>query len=496
MSTSAASTSPGPASAGPANAASATGPAERSGTGDAAGRRRAALGALLLTGTALPAAVLTVPDASGNVVPAAADALGLGDAGVAGLLRATGLSLPALLLAVPPGAAAARRFPAWTVLAAGLALLLAGLGAVPLADSVPAAGAVRAVQGAGAGIVLPASLVLVWECRDRALAAAWAGVLAGMLVLAMPLALRAVPPPAAGPDAPDWRAALAPCPWLAVAAAGAALARALLRGRVPWVLPAARRAERSQLLLPLVPAAGFAFLAVVAAGAWSPGARLLVAGLAVPALAGLAVTGGRDAPAGSPHGCALVMVAVGLLTYPVAGPLAGLAAATAHARGAGPPLLPFAVPAAAAVAGALAAARAPARGAVAAGLLLMIAALPLGLAADVRDPWTLLAPLVPLGTGAGLALAASLRGAEPGAALFGLALCFPAVLTGQLAVLSLQASRLRRARPVTEAQQVHALLAGYHDWLIVAGMVAVLLAAATAVLGVRRLNATSGARSG
>ncbi|CNG11450.1 Uncharacterised protein [Mycobacterium tuberculosis] len=130
------------------------------------------------------------------------------------------------------------------------------------------------------------------------------------------------------------------------------------------------------------------------------------------------------------------------------------------------------------------------------GLLLMAAAPPLGLAADVRDPWTLLAPLVPLGAGAGLALAASLRDAEPGAALFGLSLCFPAVLTGQLAVLSLQAARLQRARPSSGPQQVQALLAGYQSWLIAAGMVAVLLAAVAAGLGVRRLNATSGARSG
>jgi hypothetical protein len=126
----------------------------------------------------------------------------------------------------------------------------------------------------------------------------------------------------------------------------------------------------------------------------------------------------------------------------------------------------------------------------------MVPALPLGLTADPRDPWTPLAPLVPLGAGAGLALAASLRDAEPGAALFGLSLCFPAVLTGQLAVLSLQAARLGRARPVTEAQQVRALLEGFQSWLVVAGMVAVLLAATAAGLGVRRRNATSGARAG
>lgn len=187
-------------------------------------RRLATLGALLLTFTALPAAVLVVPDASGNVVPAAASALALGDAEVPGLLRATGLSLPALLVTVPFAAVAARRLPAWGVLMAGLAVLLAGTGAAGLAHSLPDIGAVRAVQGVGAGIVLPASLVLVWERRNRALSAAWAGALAGTLILAMPLALKAVPVPADGTAVHDWRVALAPYPLLAVAAAGAALA--------------------------------------------------------------------------------------------------------------------------------------------------------------------------------------------------------------------------------------------------------------------------------
>ncbi|TMQ91485.1 hypothetical protein ETD83_30650 [Actinomadura soli] len=445
-------------------------------------RRLAASGALLLTLTAVPAAVLAVPDAAVNVVPAAASALGLGDAGIGGLLRATGLSLPALVVAVPLAAVAARRFSAWPVLAAGLAVLLSGLGAVMFAHSVPLVGTVRAVQGAGAGMMLPACLVLVWERRSRALAAAWAGTLAGALLLAMPLALKAVPAPADGSAVPDWRVALVPYPWAAVAAAVAALAHLLLRGRAPWALPVSRHTERGQLLLPCVPAAGFAFLAVVAAAGWSPGARLIVAGLAVPALLGLALAAGRDAVAGSPYGCAVVMITVGLLGYPVAGPLAGLAAADAHDRGGAAvvPLLPFAAAAAAAMAGALASVRARARHAVNAGHVLMIAAVPLGLLTHLDGRWTMLVPLALLGTGAGLALAASLRDAGVGAALFGLSLCFPAVLAGQLLVLSLQASRLERLRPVTEAEQIHALHDGYDIWLIVAGAAAVLLAAAAA----------------
>ncbi|WP_165975539.1 hypothetical protein, partial [Actinomadura rubrisoli] len=454
-------------------------------------RPAAALGALLMAVTALPAIVLVIPDTSANVLPAAARALALGDGQIAGLLRATGLSLPALLLAVPPAAVAARRFPATAVLAAGVLVLLGALAAVRLVDSVPLAGTVRAAQGVGAGIALPASLVLVWERQSRTLAAVWAGLLAAALLVATPFALYAVPMPDEGTIVADWRVALAPSPWPAVAAAVAAVLYPLLRGRGPWTLPALRHTERGQLVLPLVPAAGFAFLAVVAAYAWSPGARLIVAGLAVPALVGLALAGGRGATSGSPFGCAVVMVATGLLTYPVAGPLAGLAAAAAHARGdaAGVPLLPFAAAGLAALAGALASVRCGGRGGVLTGYGLMAAAMPLGLAAGAdggQGGGALLAPLVPLGLGAGLALAASLRDAGAGAALFGLSLCFPAVLTGQLLALSLQASSLQRARPVTGAQQVDALTGGYHVWLVVAGAAALLLAAATVRAGSRR----------
>ncbi|MEU8803716.1 hypothetical protein [Spirillospora sp. NPDC048819] len=460
--------------------------------------RPAALGTLLLTFTALPAAVLTVPDAAFHVVPAAASALELGDAEIAGLLRATGLTLTALLLAVPLAAVAARRFRAWAVLIAGLAVLLAGLAAVRFVDSVPLVAAVRTAQGLGAGIVVPASLVLVWERGGRVLAAAWAGALAGTLILAMPLALEAVPMPAEGTAVPDWRVALAPVPWPAAAAAVAAPAYLLLRRRVPWTLTAARRAERAQLLLPFVPAAGFAFLAVVAAQDWSPGARLVVAGLALPALLGLALAGGRDATAGSPFGCAIVMIAVGLLCHPVAGPLAGLASVTAHARedAAGVPLLPAAAAAVAALAGALASTRLRARLAVPAGYCLMTAGVLLGLAAPPHDPWAPLLPLAPLGAGAGLALAASLRDAGVGAALFGLSLCFPALLTGQLLVLSLQASRLERLRPATGAQQAAALLDAYHVWLLIAAAAAALLAAATARVSARCAGTTTATRTG
>ncbi|WP_242905813.1 hypothetical protein [Actinomadura terrae] len=452
----------------------------------------AASGALAMAATVLPAAVMTVPDTTANVAPAAAEALGLGTGDLPDLLRATGLSLPALLLAVPLAAVAARRFSACSVAASGLLVLLAGIGAARLAGSVAQAGLVRAMEGAGAGVVLPASLVLIWERRSRALAALWAGGLVCALLMAMPVALRLVPVSggtAAG--GAGWRAALAPTPWPAIAAIAAVALFLFLRGRGPWRLPAPRHSERGRLVLPLVPAAGFAFLAVIAADAWSPGARLAVGALALPALVALALAGGADPAAGSPHGCAVVMIAVGLLGYPVAAPLAGLAAVDAHARGAaGASLLPFALAGAAAIAGALASVRARPRAAVLTGYCLMLAAPLLGLAADhtfggLAGRAGLLAVLIPLGAGAGLALAASLRDAGAGAALFGLALLFPAVLAGQLMVLSLQTSWLVRARPVTQAQQLDALTGGYQAWLGLAAASAVLLAAVTARAGAR-----------
>ncbi|MFS2291943.1 MAG: hypothetical protein FWJ90_04485 [Actinomadura sp.] len=439
--------------------------------------------------TALPAAVLVLPDAVINVVPAAASALELGDAGIPDLLRATGLSLPALVATVPLAAVAARRLPAWTVLLAGAAVLLAGVAGARLAGSVPLVAAVRATQGVGAGLMLPATLVLVWERGVRNLRAVWAGVFTGMLVLAMPLALGAVPAPAGGAAVPDWRVALAPFAWPAAVAVVAACVHPLLRGAVPRTPAAQRPADRGRLLLVFVPVAGFTFLAVVAAHEWSPGARLVVAAAALPALLGLAVAGdgheygedgGERGERGDARACALALITVGLLCLPVAGPLAGLVSAAESLRGGpGAAVLPFVLAAAATAAGAYASGRVPERRAVPGGHCLMVVALLLGLAAVPHRPWTLLLPLVPLGAGAGLALAAVLRGAGADAALFGLSLCPPALLAGQLAVLSLQASELERLRPVTEAQRAAALLGAYRLWLLTAAVLAVLAAVAS-----------------
>ncbi|MFG2003365.1 hypothetical protein ACGFNU_29820 [Spirillospora sp. NPDC048911] len=470
------------------------GPAAPGASGEPGKRGRvrevfASTGALLLTLTALPAIALALPNTSLNVLVPARDALGLADAGLPNLIRAAGLTLPALLFAVPLAAVAARRFSPRLVLLIGLMLLLGGLGAARLAATVPMVAGGRVAQGLGAGIALPAVLVLVWERQNRALAAIWAGTLAAALIVAMPLALRATPLPGGGAPPGDWRVAFGPYPGVAAAALAAAFLCVIAASRR---LPAARRSERGQLLLPAIPTTGFAFLGVVTTYGWSPGAQLVVGGIAMIALLGLAMAGGHDATIGSPLGCAVVMVTTGLISYPLAGPMAGLANASAAMRDAtsdvtgvtGDPrlyLVPFAAAAAAALLGALGTVRMSrdtARGAVLCGHGLAIVAVLVCLATDVTsDPWLLLAPLVPLGAGLGMALAASLRDAGVGAALFGLTLSFPAVLVGQLLVLSLQAGQIQRLRPQTGEQQLYGLTAGFRVWLIAAGVLTVVLVA-------------------
>ncbi|MEO5876565.1 MAG: hypothetical protein ABIS86_13435 [Streptosporangiaceae bacterium] len=444
--------------------------------------RLGAVSALLVALVAVPAAVLVVPNTMTYVVPQALAELGAGPGQVGALVRSAGLALPALLLAVPGAAVAARRLPPWTVLLAGLFCVLAGeLGAMAV-GSVPLIGAVRALQGAGAGAILPATLILAWARRDRLPLALWAGSFIAALIVTMPLALAAVPT-----GAGQWRPVLSPQPLLVGAALAVAALTVSVRGRaVP--LPLLRAPERTQLLLPLVPAAGFAFLAVAATGdAWAPGVKLIVAGLGLVALTGLAIIGSRDASTGSPLGVAIVMVTVGLLTLPVTAPLAGLAA-THHNPG-GLPAAPFLAGGAAALGGALSTVRLGAeraRSAIVTGHGLAIISILVLLMVDPGANGFLLAlPMVLLGVGAGLALAASLRDVRLGSALFGLSLCFPAVLTGHLVSGSLQVAKVESAVQAGggQVEVVYALTAAFRVWLIVAGVLTVLLAGAVMIAG-------------
>ncbi|GAB2836087.1 hypothetical protein GCM10022221_39150 [Actinocorallia aurea] len=385
---------------------------------------------------AVPAAVLTVPNAVAFVADPALAELG---GGPVGLVQAAGAALPALVLAVPGAAVLVRLRPPGPLLAAGLAAVLLGGLLVAQAGNTWALGAARALAGCGAGLVLAAAAALAGRRPSPLPSAVFSGALVAGLLLAMPAVLRAIP------DRPDaWRDPLTAHPWAAAAALVAALPALALRGSRAPVPPTS--AERAQLTLPLVPAAGLAFLAVLAVErAWSPGVNLIVAALGLAALTGMALAAGRDTS--GPLAPGPVLLLIGTLVLPVSAPLAGL---TATARGVGPhELWPFGAGAFAALAAALSTIPLDARGArtaVGAGCGLMVAGTGLLLAYDPLAGGPLLGPaLVALAGGAGLALASSLRGAPPGALGFGLALCFPALLSGSLIAGSLQLAGLGNA---------------------------------------------------
>jgi MFS family permease len=446
---------------------------------------------LLTLATAVPAAAIVLPNTAAYAVPQAVRDLGLADGQAAGFVRACGLALPALLLATPLSAVLVRRLPAWAVLFAGLAVMLAAQAVSAYATSLPLVGAVRVAEGAGAGAVLPAALALAWERRERRAAAGmWAGALTASLVLATPLALSATPVP----DGVAWRGILHPYWWLGATALIGAGVLGVLPPRRTRIVPS-RPSERIQLLLPVVPAAGFAFLAVVTTYDWSPGAQLLLAGCGIAGLLGLAAVGSRDAVTGSPLGYAVVMLAAGLLAMPVTGPLAGLLG------GRNVSLVPFAAGAgcaALAAIGSAALGRAAGRGAVLCGYGLAVVAILLLLTMGAKmgtraDQWVLLGALCALGAGTGLAVGAALRHTEIGSGLFGLSLCFPAALSGHLIVGPLQVAKVGAVIKAGggAAEALFALTAAYRLWLVAAGVIAVVLAAATAWVSRGRTRRTT-----
>lgn len=135
-----------------------------------AARRSDPLGsvvALLIVLSAVPMAVLVLPNTASYVVGSATGGLGLSGAQPADFIRAGGLALPTLLLAGPIAAVAARRLPSWSVLLAGIIAVLCGELAADQVTSVLLVGVVRVIEGFGAGAILPASLVLVWERPGR-----------------------------------------------------------------------------------------------------------------------------------------------------------------------------------------------------------------------------------------------------------------------------------------------------------------------------------------
>lgn len=191
-------------------------------------------------------------------------------------------------LAAPLAGWLARVLPPWTVLLAGLSMLVCGYRLSSTVHSVGDLYLVRTLHGSGAGCLLAATAALVGAAAARVrplLAAAWAAAVIGTVV-ADPWLARFSPGPSS-----DWRHQLRPYQWLLAVAAvfGIALAAASLADRRPrlyprWVdlaalLPLAaggptalialslpRLPGRAAVLLVVVLLAGLAAIAVVAAG--------------------------------------------------------------------------------------------------------------------------------------------------------------------------------------------------------------------------------------
>ncbi|MDR8415110.1 hypothetical protein MTP10_41065 [Nonomuraea sp. 3-1Str] len=436
----------------------------------------------LLIVAALPLAIVAIPNTVsvvGDLLPPGFDRLGL--------MRAHGLALPAMMLTVPLAAVALGRVKVAYVLIAGLALLAVADATGGYAGSTFLVGVLRVLHGVGAGLLLPATLVAAWE-RPAVLRAVWSGVLALSLLSAQALALW----PLDGVS--DWKVTLQPYPMLtgvALVLAAAYLVLWLQYGRRPAPRPEPR--ERSRLLLATMPAAGIAVVAISTASEdWRPNIVILVAVLAVGALLALASIGTPRA-----RSLAYVMVAVGAVVLP------SIAQVTyVEMGGLGGPGLkglwaPFTVAGVLAVAGAVLVrlfVRDDATWPEPLGLLAMVVGLcSVRVVVPAADGRVLVVPFTLLAVGAAVALTASLRRAGVGAALFGLALCFPGVLAGYLLGSGVQMAMLRG---VSSPQQlVDRFVGALHMWALIGGFLVVAVIVLAALLS-RRGPGSDGAGDG
>ncbi|MEU8107500.1 hypothetical protein AB0C18_27675 [Nonomuraea muscovyensis] len=432
----------------------------------------------LLVVAALPLAIVSIPNTVsvvGDLLPDGFDRLGL--------MRAHGLALPAMMLTVPLAAVALGRAKAPQLVIAGLLLLALADALGGYAGSTFLVGVMRVLHGIGAGLLVPATLVAVWE-RPPLLRALWAGVLALSLLGAQALALW----PLDGVN--DWKVTLQPYPMvsgIALALAAAYLVVWMLRDRQPAPQPQPK--ERSRLLLAAVPAAGIAVVAVSTASQdWQANLVILVAALAVVALLALASVGTAEG-----RTLAYVMVAVGVVLLP------SIAQVTYVEMGGlgGPGLkglwLPFGVAGLLAVAAAVLVclfARDGGRWLTSVGLLAMVVGL-CSVRVLVPDPdgLVLVVPFTLLAVGAAVALTAALRAAGFGAALFGVTLCFPGVLAGYLLGTGVQMALLRGVRSPQEL--VDRFVGALHLWALIGGFVVVAVIVLAALMA-RRGSATEG----
>ncbi|MER7213494.1 hypothetical protein ABT340_41070 [Streptosporangium sp. NPDC000239] len=421
----------------------------------------------LLVAVTLPLAIVAVP----NTISVVA-ALLPPDVSQIEMVRAHGLALPAMVLTVPLAALFLRQVRAVPVLVAGLALLALADAAGGYAGSASLVGVLRALHGVGAGLLLPASLVTVWE-RSAVLRALWAGMLAVSLTAAQALALWPLN------EVRSWRVTLQPYPMLT----GVALVLAAVY-LVFWIRsgegsasPEAMRGGR----LPVAAgsAAAVATLALGTTFDWPPGLLVLVAVLSIIGLFLLASASGFGEGAG--RAPAYTMLVVGVVVLPTAAQVTNVELGGLSGPGLSGLWPAFLVAGVLGLAAAVAVSRlgeSTAPLCAAGGLAVLVA----GLCAvrallPTAEGLALLFPFALLTAGAAVALTAVLRPSGVGVALFALSLFLPGILSGFLLGTGVQLTMLRQAE--TPQAMVDAFVGALHLWALVGGGLVV----ATIVLG-------------
>ncbi|MDF5755256.1 hypothetical protein [Spongiactinospora sp. TRM90649] len=440
----------------------------------------------LLVVVALPLAIVAVPNTVSVVSALLPPGVPPSD-----MIRAHGLALPAMMLTVPLAVLLVRRVRAAPVLVGGLTILAVADVAGGFADTVSMVGTLRALHGVGAGLLVPATLVAVWE-RATALRALWAATLAVSMVGAQALALWPLD------DVASWRVTLQPYPLLT----GVALALAALYMVVRMFAGDAREAASigaregesgpKRAALVLAPAVGIAVLAFGISYDWPQPVVVLASAVCLLALLVMAALGGSFEGRGARQ-AAFAMVVVGAVVLPT-----GAQVTNMELGGMGGPGLSglwpaFALTVVLALAGAWPAVRARAQALTRigeAGLVALVAGLcAVWFLVPAEQGIVLLAPFGLIVAGAAVALAASFASTGLGGALYALSLCFPAMLSGFLLASGIQMPGLRAA--TSRQALMEAFLSALRLWALVGGFLVVLVIVAGAFLA-RRASAAAG----
>ncbi|GGL00514.1 hypothetical protein Sme01_36800 [Sphaerisporangium melleum] len=245
--------------------------------------------------------------------------------------------------------------------------------------------------------------------------------------------------------------------------------------------------------------AAVAVLAVATTFDW-PSVLILVAA-AVALVMLLTLAGLSRAHGASGRVAAFVMVAVGLVVLPTAAQMTYVELGGLGGPGLTGMWVPFGLAAVIAVAAAALAGRVDDSAAprlVAGGLVTMVVGLcAVRLLVPSGSGMPLVVPFALLSAGGAVAVTAAVRRAGPRSALFGLSLCFPAVLCGFLLGTGIQVGWLRAVSTsgvVTPQAMVDGFVGALHVWALIAGFTVVIVLALGAVLA--RRSPDDGAREG